>query len=189
MIGNSYSQDEQSRSVMLYRFEELDEAPEPALDSITALIAWFFNAPISAILLIHHNHDQNIVKSFYGSEKVQIDLRPEWRAAAIATDDVFCITNALEDPLAKADPLVAGEFGLRFYAAAPLRTHEGYSFGTLSVIDRKPRDISISEKDFLRRMASLVVDLIESRLSVNRLTAFIASLANEATRPASPVAD
>jgi GAF domain-containing protein len=91
--------------------------------------------------------------------------------------------------LLNADPLVAGELRLRFCAAAPLRTHEGYSLGTLSVIDRKPRDISISEKEFLRRMASLVVELIESRLIVSRLTAFIAPMSDEAPRPVSPVAD
>ncbi len=187
MAGNSSSEDEQARSVVLRRFEKLDAAPEPALDSITALVAWFFNAPISAICLILYDHI--IVKSLYGLEKAQTDRRPEWCAAATATDEVFCISNALEDPLAKADPLVAGEFGLRFYAAAPLRTREGYSVGTLSVIDRKPRDISDSEKEFLRRMASLVVDLIESRLTANRLATLIASLANEALRFASLTAD
>jgi DNA-binding NtrC family response regulator len=186
MVGDSFSQNERARSAVLRRFENLDAALEPALDSITALVAWFFNAPISAIGLILYDHI--IVKSLYGLEKAQTDHRPEWCAAAIATDDVFCITNALEDPLAKADPLVAGELGLRFYAAAPLRTREGYSLGTLSVIDRKPRDISVSEKEFLRRMAALVVDLIESHLAANRLSAIIASLANEAPRFAPPVA-
>jgi DNA-binding NtrC family response regulator len=180
MVGNPSSQNEQTRSAVLRRFENLAAAPEPALDSITALVAWFFNAPISAIGLILYDHI--IVKSLYGMEKAQTDRRAEWCAEAIATDDVFCITNALEAPLAKADPLVAGEFGLRFYAAAPLRTREGYSLGTLSVIDRKPRDISVSEKEFLRRMAALVVDLIESHLTANRLYALIASLANEAPR-------
>src|SRR6266542_1806453 len=183
MVGDSFSQNERARSAVLRRFENLDAAPEPALDSITALVAWFFNAPISAIGLILYDHI--IVKSLYGLEKAQTDHRPEWCAAAIATDDVFCITDALEDPLAKADPLVTGELGLRFYAAAPLRTREGYSLGTLSVIDRKPRDISVSEKEFLRRMAALVVDLIESHLTANRLSAVIASLANEASRFAS----
>jgi DNA-binding NtrC family response regulator len=186
MVGDSFSQNERARSAVLRRFENLDAAPEPALDSITALVAWFFNAPISAIGLILY--DQIIVKSLYGLEKAQTDHRPEWYAAAIATDDVFCITNALEDPLAKADPLVAGEIGLRFYAAAPLRTREGYSLGMLSVIDRKSRDISVSEKEFLRRMAALVVDLIESHLAANRLSAVIASLANEAPLFASLVA-
>jgi DNA-binding NtrC family response regulator/GAF domain-containing protein len=187
MAGNSLSQDEKVRLAILRRFEGIDDSPDATLDSITALVAWLFDAPISVIRVICQG--RIIFKSIYGLEKGQIDHRAEWLMDAIATDDVFCISNVQEHMLLNADPLVAGEFRLRFYAAAPLRTQEGYSLGTLSVIDRKPRDISISEKEFLRRMASLVVELIESRLIVNRLTAFIASLADETPRPVSPVAD
>src|SRR5262245_15580144 len=134
-------------------------------------------------------HDRIIVKSLYGLEKAQVVRHAEWRADAIATDDVFCVANALEHPPAKADPLVAGEFGLRFYAAAPLRTREGCSIGILSVIDRKPRDISVSEKEFLRRMAALVTDLIESHLTANCLFTLVASLTDGAPRAASLTAD
>ncbi len=63
MVGDSFSQNERARSAVLRRFENLDAAPEPALDSITALVAWFFNAPISAIGLILYDHI--IVKSLY----------------------------------------------------------------------------------------------------------------------------
>jgi len=184
MVDSSYSKDEKARLAIQRRFEGIDDSPDATLDSITALVACFFNAPISVISVIFQG--RVIVKSLYGLEK---DHQAEWLMETIAADDVYCISSAREHMLVKADPLVADEFGLRFYAAAPLRTHEGYSLGTLSVIDRKPRDISISEKEFIQRMASLVVDLIESRLIVHRLTAFIASLANEAQRPVSPVAD
>ena len=187
MGSSSFSQDEKGRLAVLRRFEGIDASPEAALDSITALVAWFFNAPISVIDLIRH--DRIIVKSLYGSEKAQVGHMAEWRADAIATDDVFCITNALEHPPAKADPLVAGELGLRFYAAAPLRTREGCSIGILSVIDRKPRDISDSEKEFLRRMAAMAVDLIESHLTAHCLFTVVASLTNEAPRAASLTAD
>jgi DNA-binding NtrC family response regulator len=187
MVKNSFSQDEKARLAVLRRFEGIDASLQTSMDSITVLVVWFFNAPISAISLILDDHI--IVKSLYGLDKAMAEHQPKWYAEAIATDDVFCITNALEDPLAKADPLVAGESGLRFYAAAPLRTREGYSVGTLSVSDRKPREISMSEKEFLRRMAALVVDLIESHLNANRLFTLIASLTNGATRFASLVAD
>jgi DNA-binding NtrC family response regulator len=185
--SRSFSQDEKARLAVLRRFEGIDASPEAALDSITALVAWFFNAPISFIDLILHN--RIIVKSLYGLEKAQAGHRPEWCAEAIATDDVFCITDAREHSLAKADPLVTGEFGLRFYAAAPLCTREGYNIGILSVIDRKSRDISVSEKDFLRRTAALVIDLIESHLTANSLFTFIASVTNEMTRSASLTTD
>jgi transcriptional regulator with GAF, ATPase, and Fis domain len=187
VVSSSFSRDVKAPLSVLRRFEGIDASPEAALDSITALVAWFFNSPISSIYLILHN--RIIVKSLYGLEKAQAGRQAEWCADAIATDDVFCITDALEHPLAKADPLVAGEFGLRFYAAAPLRTREGYSIGILSVIDRKPRDISDSEKEFLRRIAALVIDLIESHLTANCLMTLVASLTDEVSRSASLTAD
>jgi GAF domain-containing protein len=164
-----------------------DASPDGTLDSITELVAWFFNAPISVINLIFHDHI--IVKSVYGIEKAQAERLAKYCADTIATEEIFCITNALEDSLAKADPLVAGEFGLRFYASAPLRTREGYDIGILSVIDRKPRDISVSEKEFLQRMAALVIDLIESHLTASCLFNLIASLTNNASRSTSLTAD
>ncbi len=187
MVNSSFSRNEKAPLAVLRRFEGIDASPEAALDSITALVAWFFNSPISVINLILQN--RTIVKSVYGLEKAQVGHQAEWCAEAIATDDVFCITDALEHPLAKADPLVAGEFGLRFYAAAPLRTREGQSIGILCVIDHKPRDISVSEKEFLRRMAALVIDLIESHLTASCLFTIIASFINEAPRSASLTAD
>jgi DNA-binding NtrC family response regulator len=165
----------------------IDASPNGTLDSITALVARFFNAPISVINLVFHDHI--IVKSVYGLEKAQADHLPEWCTDALAVGDVFCIANALEDPLTKADPLVVGEVGLRFYAAAPLRTREGHGIGILSVIDRKPRDITVSEKEFLRQMAALVIDLIGSHLTTNCLFTLIASLTNGASRSASLTAD
>lgn len=186
MVSN-FSPDGKARFAVLRRFEGIDDSPDDALDSITTLVAWFFNAPISAIKFVFH--DRVIVKSLYGLEKTQIGRLAEWHADAIATDDVFCINNAMEHPLAEADPSVAGEVGMRFYAAAPLRTREGVSIGILSVIDRKPRDISFSEKEFLRRMAALVVNLIESHLTANCLVAVIASLTNEAQLGAALTSD
>jgi DNA-binding NtrC family response regulator/GAF domain-containing protein len=171
----------------LRHFEGINASLEAALDSITALVAWFFNAPISTINLVLYN--RIIVKSIYGVEKEQIDQQAEWCADAFTTDGVFCLSNALEHPLAKADPLVAGEFGLRFYAAAPLRAREGYNIGILSVIDRISRDISASEKEFLMRMAALIVDLIEPNMIASSLFTLTASLTNEVVRSTSPTTD
>ena len=53
---------------------------------------------------------------------------------------------------------------LRFYAASPLRNQEGHILGSLCVLDRRPREITESEKEFLRRMAGIVMESIELRL-------------------------
>jgi GAF domain-containing protein len=66
------------------------------------------------------------------------------------------------------NPLVAGEFGLRFYAGVPLQTHDGYNLGTLCVIDKEVRPVSERQIADLRDLASLVMDQMEVRLSARR---------------------
>lgn len=39
--------------------------------------------------------------------------------------------------------LVTGEPRIRYYASRPLIDAKGHAFGTLSVIDRKPRELSL----------------------------------------------
>jgi len=64
---------------------------------------------------------------------------------------------------------VAGEFGLRFYAAIPLKTHDDHSLDTLCVIDFAPREISEEHLILLKDLASLVMDQMELRLSAKRI--------------------
>jgi two-component sensor histidine kinase len=72
------------------------------------------------------------------------------------------------DPRSLANPLVAGDFGLRFYAGVPLRTHDGFNLGTLCVIDREPRTVGEAEIAQLSDLAAGVMDELELRLSAKR---------------------
>lgn len=64
-----------------------------------------------------------------------------------------------------ANPLVAGELGLRFYAGVPLTTSDGYNLGTLCVIDLEPREVTDEHLATLQDLASLVMDELELRLA------------------------
>ncbi|WP_254244985.1 GAF domain-containing protein [Hymenobacter sp. BRD67] len=95
-------------------------------------------------------------------------------------------------PRTLTNPLVAGEMGLRFYAAAPLTTHDGYKLGTFCLIDQKPRYLNQDQKLMLQDLATIAMDEIELRLaarttlaaSVRRIQELEQELA--ATRPATP---
>jgi GAF domain-containing protein len=75
------------------------------------------------------------------------------------------VESARKDPRTLANPLVSGSFGLQFYAASPLRTSDGYRLGTLCIIDREPRIFSPRQAKFLERLAEIVVDEMELRIS------------------------
>ena len=64
-----------------------------------------------------------------------------------------------------ANPLVAGDFGLGFYAAVPLTTSDGHNLGTLCVIDKEPRAILQEQIEDLKDLASIVMDQLELGLS------------------------
>ena len=64
------------------------------------------------------------------------------RLRDLSPDQAWVLENAATDVRSLANPLVAGDFGLRFYAGVPLTTTDGFNLGTLCVIDREPRPIT-----------------------------------------------
>lgn len=158
------------------RYDVLDTPPDGAFDRITALAARIFNVPIAIVSIV--DHDRIWFKSHHGVPVQQIDREPGLCASAILNHDPYILEDASKDVRSLANPLVAGDFGLRFYAGVPLRTHDGYNLGTLCVIDKEVRPISESQIADLRDLASLVMDQMELRLSA-RTELERASRANE----------
>ena len=158
---------EEERISALNRYEILDTPPDGSFDRITALAAKMFNMPISLITLV--DHDRIWFKSQSGLEGVtQIDRAPGLCASAIFSKEVYLVENAVEDPRTLANPLVCGEFGLRFYAAAPLCTQDGHNLGTLCIIDKNQRYINREQMDMLQGMAGIVMDEMELRLAARK---------------------
>lgn len=158
--------DEAQRMAAVRRYDILDTPPDGAFDRITALAARRFGVPIAIISIV--DEDRIWFKSHHGLPVEQIDRDPGLCASAILGDDPFLLTDASVDPRSLANPLVAGDFGLRFYAGVPLRTSDGYNLGTLCVIDKEPRPIDDAQIDDLKDLASLVMDQIETRLAARR---------------------
>ena len=131
---------EYQRLLALRRFDILDTPPDGSFDRITRLAAELFEVPIALVSLV--DEDRIWFKSRSGLDNVsEISRDPGLCASAILSDDVYLVEDARSDPRTLANPLVAGEFGLQFYAAAPLVTADGYQLGTLCVIDHHPRHL------------------------------------------------
>ena len=87
----------------------------------------------------------------------EVGREPGLCASVIAQDGVYVINNAAVDPRTLEHPLVRGELGLRFYAAAPIRTHDGYRLGTVNVIDNRPREATPRQLKALEHLAAMVL--------------------------------
>ena len=101
----------------MQRYEILDTPPDGLFDRITAIAARLFCVPISIISLV--DHDRIWFKSHHGLNVPQIDRGPGLCASAILQDAPWILNDAKNDPRSLANPLVAGEFGLRFMLASP----------------------------------------------------------------------
>ncbi|MBG6120250.1 MULTISPECIES: GAF domain-containing protein [unclassified Sphingobium] len=168
---------EDSRLAAVRRYDILDTPPDGAFDRIAAMAARLFDVPIAIISLV--DHDRIWFKAHHGLDVTQIDREPGLCASAILQDDAWVLTDASTDPRALANPLVAGEFGLRFYAGVPLRTHDGFNLGTLCVIDREPRPVNDEEIRQLTELGALVMDQMELRREAREVVAEMTRIAAE----------
>jgi two-component sensor histidine kinase len=169
---------EAERLFAVRRYDILDTPPDGSFDRITALAAELFDVPISIISIV--DADRVWFKSHHGLDGVtQIGKEPGLCASAILGQEAWVLENAATDIRSLANPLVAGDFGLRFYAGVPLTTHDGYNLGTLCVIGRQPRAVTESDIGRLRHLASVVMDQMELRLSARTTVGELQVLARE----------
>lgn len=187
---------EQQRLKALRDLDILDTPPDGAFDRITALASRLFKVPIAIVSLV--DHDRIWFKSHHGLDLDELSRDPGLCASAILHDSPWVVNDAPHDPRALANPLVAGEFGLQFYAGVPLRTAEGYNLGTLCVLDFAPRQLTETEASMLQELAGMVVGEMELRLASRRAAqqarereelndAFVAMLSHELRTPVTTI--
>ena len=168
---------ELKRIKALHKYELLDTPADGSFNKMAELAAKIFNVPIAIISLV--DTDRIWFKSHFGLDVNQIARDPGLCSSAIMSNDVYLVEDAKNDPRCLTNPLVAGDFGLQFYAAAPLTTHEGYNLGTFCIIDKRQRHINSDQQAMLKQMAGIIVYEIELRLhSRNLIKEYAARLAN-----------
>lgn len=77
------------------------------------------------------------------------------------TPEVLVVEDALLDARFSQNPGVATAPHMRFYAGCPLVGSDGYRYGTLCVVDMKPRRFSAGVYNTLMNFAELVVREME----------------------------
>ncbi|KOY84565.1 hypothetical protein AD998_20465 [bacterium 336/3] len=146
----------------LRKYDILDTPPDGIYDRIVKLAAKLLKVPIAIVSLV--DIDRIWFKSAFGLNVKQIPREEGLCASAIFSKDFYMVENALKDPRTLRNSLVTSEFGLRFYAAVPLTTSDGFNLGTLCVLDKKPRILNITEQQILEDLAHVVIEQLELRL-------------------------
>jgi len=153
---------EEERIQMLRAYKISNTPPESYFNNLAHLIAKCFETPIALISLVDTEHV--FFKANVGMEDtMSVPRGISLCSLAILEPQPTIFEDALKEPCLLANPLVVGNFGLRFYAGAPIITPEGFNIGTVCVVDKKPREFTPLEVDLLKRFASSVMEAIIER--------------------------
>lgn len=158
------SEAEQSRLAALAGYAILDTLPEEEYDAITHMASQICGAPISLISLLD-DHRQWF-KSAHGVSIREAPRQDAFCQYAIQTpDELTEIDDARLDERFVNNALVINEPQAVFYAGVPLVDPDGQALGTLCVMDRRPRCLSVSQKTALKALARQVVSQLKLRRS------------------------
>jgi GAF domain-containing protein len=154
-------ENEEQRLAKLRSLNILDTHQEEGpFKHIASMAARMFKVPIALVNLVEQ--DFVFTKASEGLDNPPAVPRgTSLCSLAILRDDVTVFENALNEPCLLANPMVTGEFGLRFYAAAPLTTTDGHNLGALCIVDQEPREFSAIDQRILENLASIIIEEIQ----------------------------
>lgn len=158
--------DEEARLDNLKRYRILYTKTEPIFDQLAALTATMMNVPVSMINFVDRDRvwtkaDQS------GAVGLEVDRETSLCSLAILNDSVTVFEDLISNPCLISNPLIAGESGLRFYAAAAITTDEGFRVGAVCILDKKPRIFKEEDKKKLELIANMVTKEMNKRIGIS----------------------
>jgi class 3 adenylate cyclase len=169
-------ENEADRNKSLRSYQIMDTQPDTAFDEINDLAAQICGCPVAYISFIED--DRFWFKSKYG-------LPDDFEGCP--REIAFCSVTVCGFELVVSNDLVADEVfqdfefvvndpHFRFYCSMPLVTPDGYSIGTICVMDFEPRELSIEQQEGLRRLAQPTMAQLEYRRRIIELDQTIREL-------------
>lgn len=152
---------ERQRLAELRRLMILDTKEECIFDELTALAAKIFDVPIALIVLV--DSSRVWFKSNFGLEASEYPREISICHHTIQQSKVLVVSNAVEDGRFNCSPLITDDPKVRFYAAAPILTSDGYALGVVCIVDRKPRQFTEAQLAVLESLARLALQQMELR--------------------------
>ncbi len=148
------------RLARLRALRVLDSLPDRAYDDIAALAQSLCDTPVALVSLV--DAERQWFKARIGHPLSETPRDRSFCSIAIQTPErVLVLEDVRQDPRVQGHPLLSEQPDLRFYAGAPILTHDGLALGTVCVTDRQPRRLSEAQVDGLRRLAALAATLLE----------------------------
>lgn len=162
MISPPIPLNEEERLESIRSLDIMDSTAEESYDAIAQLAGEICQTPIALITIL--DAERNWFKSKIGTEITETPRDISFCGHAIEQpNDIFEVTNPMEDKRFSNNPLVLNEGGVRFYAGVPINDEKGLPLGTLCVLDSREHHLSESQKISLKALAKQVELLMEYR--------------------------
>ena len=167
-MTQSASDKETERLIALRNYDILGSPAELAYDEIAELAAQICQCPAAVINFLD---DKSVwTKCRYGlPPRGPVPRELSLCQTTACGSDLVVIPDMTKDERSAHRPSVTGNPHYRFYCGMPLINPEGFSLGTLCVLDFQPGEISFEQGEAVRRLARQVVTLLELRRSLLQL--------------------
>ena len=146
----------------LSSYEVLDQPRDPIYSDLAHLASTICGTELGAITLL--DRERQWVVAITGSEPGETSRDVAFCAHAILTPlETTVVEDARLDLRFADNPFVVGEPGIRFYAAAPVLSSEGYALGAICVFAKNVGHLSEMQKEALAALARQVGTQLELR--------------------------
>jgi GAF domain-containing protein len=160
---------ETERLEALRQYDVLDSGRERNYDEISKVAAFICDTPMAAVTLI--DRDRQWIKSAVGLEVGETSREVAFCNYTILQNDVLVVEDTTKDVRFSSNPFVTGNPNIRFYAGAPLLSHDDCAIGSLCVVDTVPRVLSAAQMAALASLSHLVMTELELRKLSGELAA------------------
>lgn len=151
-------QKELRRLEAVHRFLKIQINKQEEFADITRLAADICGTPNGLITLIGEDTEYILKENRFMPNSRRDESFCHY---VLESEQVMVVPDARLDTRLKGYAAVTRKAGIRFYAGAPLTTHDGYRLGSLCVIDQKPGTLTGIQQEMLENLAAQVIQLLE----------------------------
>lgn len=167
MIGiNVVSPNDHQYVENLEQYEILHTKSEPIFDQLVATAAKMLDVPLAMINFVDN---QKVWRLSAQEENPDIDPTLNLSSIAVKKDNLAEFETIIKTPALILNPMIVGEFGLKFFASAPIVTTGGLNVGTVCIVDSKSKSFKSRDQNKLNWIASLITIEMNKRVAVHEV--------------------
>lgn len=152
---------ESARLAALETYELLDTPEEGTYDAFARFARDI--AEVSMATIAFCDDRREFYKAHVGFTAREVSREEGFASTVIESGNELIVFDATADPRFRNLPSVQGAPHIRFYAALPLKSPEGYTIGTLAVLDTKPGKLTQAQRAALTSLAGALMSVLEGR--------------------------